>query len=62
MTILNKLMFWRKPEPKAPDAFEQIRALAPPYLVNKDYIKYNHEKGSFVVNKEIVVFEYRGAK
>lgn len=61
MTILNKLMFWRKAEPKAPDAFEQIRALAPPYLVNKDYIKYNPETDSFLTHNEILL-DYRGAK
>ena len=58
MTILNKLMFWKKPEPKAPDALEQIRALAPPYLVNKDYIDYDPETSSFVTNRDIV-FGYR---
>lgn len=63
MTILNKLMFWRKPEQpkKVPDVFEQLRAHAPPYLHDREYIKYNPDKGSFIINKEIVVLKYKGA-
>lgn len=61
MTILNKLMFWRKQEPKAPDAFEQIRALAPPYLINKDYLT-NNTNDSCAIDRGIFVFGYKRAK
>lgn len=61
MTILNKLMFWKKSEQKMQDGSDKIEALVPPpYLINKDYIKFNPEKGSFVINKEIIIFAYRG--
>lgn len=61
MTILSKLLFRKKPEPKAPDAFEEIRAQAPPYLVDKDYI-YDSLNASVFEILDMIIVNYKSAR